>query len=119
MPQNLVLDGGICDINSLRQVSTITNEGHRRHSLFETVRWLDASVRFFLFGENALSSRFIRNSLHTYTITLQNLQKRLMRFRAEGIEINVHVERILFDDSSLTQQFENHLKGLSTKGKSF
>jgi hypothetical protein len=119
MPQNLVLDGGICDVNSLRQVSTITQEGHRRHSLFETVRWLDASVRFFLFGENALSYRFIRNSFYTYTVVIQNLQERLMRFRADGIEIDAHVEQILFDDSSLTQQFEKHLKGLSTKGKSF
>lgn len=113
MPQNLVLDGGICDINSLRQVSTILQESQRRHSLSETVQWLDASVRCFLFGDSALSSRFSRNSLHTYAISLQNLQERLMRIRSEGVEINEHVERILLDDSSLTQQFENHLKGLS------
>ena len=119
MPQNLVLDGGICDINSLRQVSTIPKEAQRRHSLFETVRWLDASVRFFLFGENALSARFSKNCLHTYAVTLQNLQERLMKIQSEGVEINANVKQILFDESSLTQQFEKHLKGLSAQAKSF
>lgn len=119
MPQNLVLDGGICDINSLRQLSTFSRESQQRHSLFETVRWLDASVRFFLFGENAISARFNRHSTHTYAITLQNLQGRLRQFQKNGVKLDPIVDRILFDKSSLTEQFEQHLRALSMQSKSF
>jgi hypothetical protein len=112
LPQNLVLDGGLCDINSLRQLSTIHHEGQRRHSIFETVQWLSTSVCYFLCGENAKSPHFNRNSLQAYAITLQNLQERLMTIRSEGVEIDGYVERILLDESSLMKQFESHIKGL-------
>lgn len=58
MPQNLVIDGGIVDVNSLRAVSTFSGPGQLEFSVRETIRELTQSVCWYLIGSDAGLVRF-------------------------------------------------------------
>jgi hypothetical protein len=58
MPQNLVLDGGIVDLDSLREIHTIQTAGELQFAIQKSCRVLAQAIAWFFVGTSAGLARF-------------------------------------------------------------
>ena len=58
MPQNLVLDGGIVDLDSLREIHTIQTPGELQFAIQKSCRVLAQAIAWFFVGTSAGLARF-------------------------------------------------------------
>lgn len=77
MAQNLVVDGGIVDVNSVRPVSSFRTPGQLEFAVRHTVRELAESICWYLVGTEAGSARFQRNFMDAYAHVWDGLRKEL------------------------------------------
>lgn len=79
MPQNLVIDGGIVDVNSVRQASTFQGPAQLDFAVRRTVQELTQSVCWYLMGSEAGLVRFqhifIDTLVHVWNGIKQELEK--------------------------------------------
>jgi hypothetical protein len=77
MPQNLVIDGGIVDVNSLRAASTFPGPGQLEFAVRQTVRELTQSVCWYLLGSDAGLERFQHIFIDALVHVWQGIKKEL------------------------------------------
>ncbi len=71
MPQNLVLDGGIVDLDSLREVDTINTPGELQFAIQKSCRVLAQAIAWFFVGTSAGLDRFERMYADVYALVWQ------------------------------------------------
>ncbi len=79
MPQNLVIDGGIVDVNSLRSVASFGAPGQLDFAVRRTVKELTQSVSWYLLGSEAGLERFQNIFVDVLVHVWQGLQRELER----------------------------------------
>ena len=77
MAQNLVVDGGIVDVNSVRPVASFGAAGQLEFAVRHTVRELAESICWYLIGTDAGSARFQRNFMDAFAQVWDGLRKEL------------------------------------------
>ena len=77
MAQNLVIDGGIVDVNSVRPVSSFRTPGQLEFAVRHTVRELTESICWYLVGTEAGSARFQRNFTDAFAYIWEGLRNEL------------------------------------------
>jgi hypothetical protein len=104
MAQNLVVDGGIVDVNSVRAVSTFRTPGQLEFAVRHTVRELAESICWYLVGTEAGSARFQRNFMDAYALVWEGLRKEL-------VELSPPAEiAAIFSGSDVYQALERSLR---------
>lgn len=78
MPQNLVLDGGIVDLDSLREIESINTPGELQFAIQKSCRVLAQAIAWFFVGTSAGLERFERMYSDVYAFVWQE-QRRLLR----------------------------------------
>lgn len=78
MPQNLVLDGGIVDVDSLREIATINTPGELQFAIQKACRVLAQAIAWFYVGTSAGLERFERMYADVYAHVWQ-AQRELLR----------------------------------------
>lgn len=77
MAQNLVVDGGIVDVNSLRTISSFREPGQLEFAVRHTVRELTESICWYLVGTDAGTPRFQRNFMDAFAYVWEGVRKEL------------------------------------------
>jgi hypothetical protein len=77
MAQNLVVDGGIVDVNSVRPVASFRNAGELEFAVRHTVRELTQSICWYLVGADAGMARFQHTFVDVYARIWEGLRETL------------------------------------------
>jgi hypothetical protein len=77
MAQNLVVDGGIVDVNSVRPVASFRNAGELEFAVRHTVRELTQSICWYLVGADAGMVRFQHSFVDVYARVWDGLRREL------------------------------------------
>lgn len=79
MPQNLVLDGGIVDLDSLREIHTIQTAGELQFAIQKSCRVLAQAIAWFFVGTSAGLARFEQMYADVYAFVWQRQRELLAR----------------------------------------
>ncbi len=112
MPQNLVIDGGIVDVNSLRAASTFAGPGQLEFAVRRTVQELTQSICWYLIGSEAGLVRFQHLFFDGLVHVWQGIKRELEAVSASG-----EIRAIFSERESVFQAFDRSLRnfhGLST-----
>ncbi|WP_206957065.1 hypothetical protein [Trinickia acidisoli] len=82
MAQNLVLDGGIVDVNSIRHVSTMRAAGELDFAVRQSVRELTQSICWYLVGSEAGIPWFQRIFVDAFAHVWEGLKRELAELEA-------------------------------------
>ena len=77
MPQNLVLDGGIVDLDSIRHVETFKNSASLEFALQKCTRVLSQAISWYLVGTSAGLTRFERMFSDVYAYVWSAIRSKL------------------------------------------
>jgi hypothetical protein len=81
MPQNLVLDGGIVDLDSLREIETIHTAGELQFAIQKSCRVLAQAIAWFFVGTSAGLARFEQMYADVYAFVWRAQRELLARER--------------------------------------
>jgi hypothetical protein len=79
MPQNLVLDGGIVDLDSLREIHTIATAGELQFAIQKSCRVLAQAIAWFFVGTSAGLARFEQMYADVYAFVWRAQRELLAR----------------------------------------
>jgi hypothetical protein len=105
MPQNLVLDGGIVDLDSLREIATINTPGELQFAIQKSCRVLAQAIAWFLVGTSAGLERFERMYADVYAHVWQ-AQRELLR----GETLPPDVAEIVAADGNLATRLHRYFE---------
>lgn len=119
--QNLVIDGGFVDVNSLRNMDTFKNDSQLRFAIVRTIQVLAQAISGFLAGgRNSYSQTFIQWTPSIYAIVRTGIYDRVKKYPVsrKGLNPILLKELEIKDafagiDESLNDLFELHPKRLT------
>jgi hypothetical protein len=94
MSQNLALDGGVVDLNSLRPFATFANPSERWVAAARTVQVLAQSIAWLYVGPDSGAAAFGERIPDTYRITWNAIRRRLIADRERGIALDPYAEQL-------------------------
>lgn len=96
-PQNLVLDGGIVDMGSLRRLESMGNSVQARFAIDKTVRTLARSILYFLVGSEGATELFGDRTPDPFRHVWNDVARRIRKESSNGLALPAAVERALTD----------------------
>jgi hypothetical protein len=108
--QNLVLDGGFVDVNSLRAMTTFRSEGELQFAIMRTIQVLaQEAVTYFLVGSDARVADFLQWTPDVFARVWSDLRRRLGAELDAGRELHPALARMCRPEgpiAGLTGYFE-------------
>jgi hypothetical protein len=108
--QNLVIDGGMVDVNSLRAMSTFRSDGELQFAVMRTIQVLaQEAVSYFLVGSDARVAGFLQWTPDVFAHVWSDLRRRLQAELDAGHELHPMLARWCRSEgviADLTRYFE-------------
>jgi hypothetical protein len=83
-PQNLCVDGGFVDVNSIRQIQSFKAQGEFKYALTRTVQVLSASISWFLTGTQSGVDAYLQHLPDVYYFVWDALRTKIRTAASAG-----------------------------------
>jgi hypothetical protein len=108
--QNLVIDGGFVDVNSLRAMTTFKSDGELQFAVMRTIQVLaQEAVTYFLVGSDARMAGFLQWTPDVFAHVWSDMRRRLQAELDAGHELHPMLVRLCRSEgpvADLTRYFE-------------
>jgi hypothetical protein len=94
-PQNLVIDGGIVDLNSMRDLSTFRVPGEMRFAISRTIQVLSSAVTWYLLGTDAGDTNFGVHVPEVFALVRDGVLRRIRDEANRGLTLHPMVQEVV------------------------